>query len=452
MRAKSFLALGLASLLVLAPANAQESIDNPNESTPTTLYFHIFDTFHKFVINTQPMDVEFFELGGTNFPTLTGTPVNDLTGNEFDLNTIYGYSTAGPVEYDFIENGRPRFHPERGIASEIAIDPNVDPVAYVYLDVRDVIGTDEGPNYLANFHVRFLMQEGDDPGRSADLDAGRDIMEGEVVFDLADGTTDPGGYILADSPTPPIPGNDAFTAMGGTNPITGNPIYIPDENGIVEVAIPVTILQNYIPKAEAYNIRIDWFQTMDGMFDDDQFAEGFFRLAASPEQMPRLEFAITNPVYLSFIHPQVAANTLLIHAGANSPWGTYDLDLNSIELTIEGPTEPKELRQVLSSNEHVHGLHDQDAQLTYLWDFREEDAPDGEYTIHMSVSNDAGTATASGQAKFVIEGDTATGFDADGNVVEPTFNDEVEASAAGLVPGLALLAGAFVALRRRWSQ
>jgi hypothetical protein len=434
-------------------AAAQDTIDNPSESTPTTLYLHIFDTFHKFVINTQPMDAEFFELGGTNFPTISGTAVNSATGNDFDLNTIYGYSTAGPVEYDFIENGRPRFHPERGIASDVLLDRSVAPLAYIYLDVRDVIGNDAAPNYLPNFNVRVVVQEGDDPGRDADLDLGRDIMSGDVIFDLADGDFNANAFFTEPTPIPVVPGNDVIAGTGGTNPITGNQMLLPDENGIVEVVIPMSVLEDKISKVDAFNIRIDWYQTVDGIVDDDQVAEGYFRLSATPEQVPRLEFAITNPVYLSFIHPQVAANTLLIHAGANSPWGTYDLDLENVELKITGPATPQSIRKVLSSNEHVHGLHDQDAQLTYLWDFRDEGAPDGEYTIHMSVTNDAGSAVATGTAKFIIEGETATGIDTDGNIVEPTLDSgDVEAPGVGALGALALLGAALVLARRRMNE
>jgi hypothetical protein len=136
------LAALLAGMLAAAPAQAQL---NPDQSTPTVLYFHIFDTFNAFPINTQPMDVAFFEVGGTSFPTVSHTIVSQQAG-DFDFNTIRGFSTSGPVEYDFIENGRPRFHPERGIAADVELDPAVQPVLRLYMDVRDLFSSDAHPH------------------------------------------------------------------------------------------------------------------------------------------------------------------------------------------------------------------------------------------------------------------------------------------------------------------
>ena len=173
-------ALVVVGLLLAAPAQAQ--IQNPNESTPTNLYFHIFDTFNKFVVNTQPMDSTEFRVGGANFPTLVDTPINTLYGAQFDFNTVYGYSTAGPVEYGFTENGKPRMHPERGIAADVIIDTSVDPVVYIYGTLRDVTGNQNLANAMVDYTVRVQMREGDDPGRDADYDSGALIMGGEATF------------------------------------------------------------------------------------------------------------------------------------------------------------------------------------------------------------------------------------------------------------------------------
>ena len=148
MRGKStlcFLALGIFILASLPVTNAQtgtEGLTNPTKPTPTTLYFHIFDTFNAFPINTQaPQPTGNFKVGGTNFPSVVipetaGTPA----ATNYDFNTIYGFATSGPVEYNFIENGQPRFHPERGIAHDVNIDPGTVPYAYFYVNVRDVTG------------------------------------------------------------------------------------------------------------------------------------------------------------------------------------------------------------------------------------------------------------------------------------------------------------------------
>jgi MYXO-CTERM domain-containing protein len=107
------------------------------------------------------------------------------------------------------------------------------------------------------------------------------------------------------------------------------------------------------------------------------------------------------------------------------------------------------LQQVVAQNQHVHGLHHLDAEITYLWKFRDENAPNGEYTITMQVPNLAGNAIATGTAGFKIEGKRAFGIADTGVEVPNTAADESSDSpAVGFLAVLAL-AGAAIAIRRR---
>lgn len=418
-------------LVMAAPAGAQ--IDNPDDSAPTTLYFHVFDTFNNFVINTQAMDASFFDVGGTSFPTVSGTPANTAAGAQYDLNTIYGVSTAGPVEYGFIENGQPRYHFERGIAADVKIDDSVEPVSYIYIDVRDFVGLDEASNILPELTVRVTMRTGDAAGEDADYDAGELIMQGQVTATLC-----------SDGDTAAVPVEQMCSAAL-SNAVD---VLLPDDAGIVEVAIPMELSMTTIPKSDAFNIRIDWWQEDPAgvVCGEDQCAEGYLRLAADPDHLPRLEMNILNPIYIEFIHPQVAAGTLLIHTGVNSPWGTYDVDAQNIKLVVDGPTAPVDLQRVVAQNQHVHGLHDKAAEITYLWRFRAEDAQNGEYTINLEVPNMAGTAVATGTAGFTIEGKRAYGVDDTGEVVPESEDDKPDKGSPG---PLILLPLAVALLRRR---
>ncbi|HUR25850.1 MAG TPA: hypothetical protein VM327_07555 [Candidatus Thermoplasmatota archaeon] len=428
MRAWWFrVAVACAALAFVPVGSAQ--LSNPDTPTPTTLYFHIFDTYNPFPVNTQAMDVGFFAVSGTNFPT--------IASQGYDFNTIRGFSTSGPVEYGFLENGRPRYHPERGIAADVRIDPAVQPVAYLYLDVRDVFGSDaEGlglPQVLPSFTVRVTMRTGNEIGPDADLDAGTLVMGGQRTAHVTDGHLAP-----------------TNGAVGGQTAPDGNPILVPDEAGVIEFAVPLDISQPLIPKSDSFNLRIDWYQNPTGdPSQDDQYAEGWMRLVLDEAHLPRLEMSILNPVYIDFIHPQVAAGTLLVHAGVNSPWGTYDVDVANLSLAIQGPAEPQDLGLVVSQNAHVHGLHDKAAEVTWLWRFRDEDAPSGDYTILLKVPNMAGSSTAEGQAGFTIEGKKAYGLDETGEVIEPVQDSGGKSSPA---PGLLMplvVAGLAAALRSR---
>ena len=205
-----------------------------------------------------------------------------------------------------------------------------------------------------------------------------------------------------------------------------------------------------IPKADAFHVRIDWYQNpTDDDANDDKVAEGYVLLVTDPEHLPRLEMAIRNPVYIEYIHPEVAAGILLIHSCVNSPWGTYDVDVSKIDVEVQGPTEARDLAQVISQNAHVHGLHDKCAEVTYLWRFRDQDAANGEYDIRLEVPNLAGSALATGQAGFTVEGKKAFGVDEDGNEVagQDTGGSKDSPLAVGPMVALGLLA--FAGLRRR---
>src|SRR5688572_18809847 len=122
MRARFLLAVATTALLSLAAApgaTAQEiGINNPNASTPTTLYFHLID-FQDFPINTQLPDDRFTSNEGIGLATHSTNCIDNppAGGSPFtDNQKYYGYSSPSYVEYNFEQDGKPRTHPERGIS------------------------------------------------------------------------------------------------------------------------------------------------------------------------------------------------------------------------------------------------------------------------------------------------------------------------------------------------
>lgn len=446
MRGKSMLCLLAFGVMIMASmpvTNAQgtggEGLQNPTKPTTTSLYFHIFDTFNAFPINTQlPQPEGFFKVGGTNFPSAVVPESNGQVN--YDFNTIYGFATSGPVEYNFIENGQPRFHPERGIARDVLIDSTVQPYAYIYVQVRDVIGTPSHTMVLPKFTFRVHMGTGNVIGPDANLDANPAIMDGQLTAYLWD--------------LPMAPPASEIQDPGCNNPGMPSgvcPILVPDADGIIEYKIPMELKDTKIPKVDAYHMRIDWFQdpSHDGS-QGDRFAEGYMRLVSDNDHHPRLVMAVKNPVYFEFIHPQVASGILLIHTCENSPWGTYDIDVANMTVAVEGPSVPQDLPVVVSQNMHVHNLHDKCAEVTYLWRFREEQAAEGDYKITVTVQNLNHTAMAIGTASFHVDAKSAYGVSDEGEVVKPAVEDGASNSSPGasfLVVAV-LLVGA-VMLRRR---
>ncbi len=241
------------------------------------------------------------------------------------------------------------------------------------------------------------------------------------------------------------------------------PILTPDSDGMFLYKIKLDFTdasKPVITKADAYHVRVDWYQNPTPQGDpnqNDRFAEGYMRLVSDETHHPRLTMAITNPVYFEFIHPEVAAGILLIHTCENSPWGTYDIDVQNMTVALEGPSTPRELPVVVSQNSHVHNLHDKCAEVTYLWRFRADDATveggpavPGDYKIHVTVSNMNHTATALADASFHVDEKSAYGVDEKGQIVTNTITEEQGKSSPGasfLVVAV-LLIGAVLVRRR----
>ena len=446
MRGKHAAALTAVAAMLLfvvptaqAQANCEHPLACPNVSTPTSLYFHIFDIFNNFPINTQVPHPGFFQVGGTNFPSL----VEPNTGQNYDFNTMYGYSTSGPVEYNFIENGQPRFHPERGIANDIRIDDQaatpcgdvvVPACVHIYVSLRDATGG-TSTNFMPKYTFKVEMRELNVLGDTAALDAAPMIMHGELAYHLA---------------------SKDFASLNDTVP-PGDTVHIrtPNADGVIEYAIPMTIEGTKITKSDGYHMHIHWFQDPSpDASHQDQAAEGYMRLVMDEKYHPRLDLSIKNPVYIDFIHPEVAAGILLIHSAENSPWGTYDIDVQNITVDVkdaDGNHVDAGLQQVTSQNSHVHNLHNKSAEVTYLWRFRDENAKDGTYTITLKVQNVAHTATATDTAQFVLEGKKAYGIAQNGETVTPAPDPAGEGKSS---PGAGLLVlgtafGLALAMRRR---
>ncbi|MGB1697406.1 MAG: hypothetical protein ACPHK8_03300, partial [Thermoplasmatota archaeon] len=123
----------LLTLVLLTGATAQ--INNSNESTPVTLYFHL-DGFQDFPINTQPPEDFASDDSGRGATGLTSTCLPDGTPNQLrgDFHTFYGFSTPGYVQYEELDkNGTIRIHEERGLAADVVLDRPAGATLYWYL-------------------------------------------------------------------------------------------------------------------------------------------------------------------------------------------------------------------------------------------------------------------------------------------------------------------------------
>jgi hypothetical protein len=460
MKARFLLALvavALAASTVLPTASAQGvGIQNPNVSTPTTLYFHI-NGFQDFAINTQkPIDKYADSVSvGTATHTTSCIPNPGVGVNlSQEYHTEYGYSSPSYVEYDFEENGKPRTHPERGISYDAKIDTGAPFTLYWYLQTMAGVNSvgaadpDAVPVVIPNVVVRATIRAGD----SISVD---DIAYNSGPL-LAEGTTT--AATLVSNPV----GSQAVDSNGGAHPqVTA---YNVNGKYLYEFRVPITVQSPIIPRNTGYNLRIDTYMDNPACgYEQGMLMPNLVRVHTSAEYRPRMELAIMNPIRLEYLHPQFVGDDLVIHTSMNAAWGNYDVneqDPDGIQISITGPSPATSLaKAAIVQRTHEHYHHQEAVDITYVWPYKTDRAANGLYTVEVKFLNDQRTASASGTAQFEIgkglvigcggvqESSKAVGTDCGAQV-------QKDGVAQKESPGLELLAivgilGAAVALVRR---
>ncbi|MGB1697405.1 MAG: hypothetical protein ACPHK8_03295, partial [Thermoplasmatota archaeon] len=218
---------------------------------------------------------------------------------------------------------------------------------------------------------------------------------------------------------------------------------------IYEFAVPIVFEADMIGKEDAFNIRVDVMMDLPTCNEvDSALMPGLISVHTSKDNRPRVDLNIMNPVFVEYVHPQIQGDRLVIHTGLGSPWGNYDVDETpgGIEVTITGPTEAKSMqRAAVVQRTHEHNHHFEPVDVTYVWPFERDEAELAEYKIDVKVWNDQRTGSSTGSA--VIDLESRTGVDAEGNQIGEEKSGETEEAPVGLLlPVLGLLG---LALRRR---
>lgn len=428
-------------LAVAAPASAQDvGIQNPETSTPTTLYFHLINV-QDMPINTQIPNDKFVDLGTWGTFSHTLSCVNDLTGNDPNLrgalgpiwHTMYGYSSPSYVEYDFQQNGQPRTHPERGISYDAQLDTNTPFTLHWYMATQyGVSGVDPlnmVPAPVPNVVVAASMKTGDaisidDKG----YDGGQPIVTGKTKPAL-----------LVPSP---VPGAGGAYTMDGV-PTAHDQVTMTQVDGkyVWHFAVPMNFDANIIPRSTGFNVRIDVY--IENPACSDVTGKNYIMpnvLAGYTDKTdrPRMEFAVNNPIRLEYLHPQFVGDDLVVHTSMNSVWGNYDVgEVNGmtpqvteefISVRIDGPSPATSLdKAAVVQRTHEHYHHQEAVDITYVWPYKTDRAQNGEYTVLVEFMNDAGNAKAVGTAKFEVGKGTVIGC---GGVQEASqkLNDDCAAT------------------------
>lgn len=436
--------IALVIALFLLPAvAAQPGIQNPDSSTPTTMYLHI-NGIQDAPINTQKPSDDYYSEPRVGIAPSLCLQNDGTTLTSQSRHTWYGYSSPSIVEYDNVgADGQPIIHPERGISYDVRIDPNTQPVFHWYMvgvNPSAASDADKAHPPVPNVVVRTIVRQGDD------VSVGNDALNQGLV--IAQGQTDP-----------------VTLAGGATQASEHVTVHELNDRYLYEFTIPLTLEQTEIPKEEAYNIRVDAFMDEPLCAGPTPGEEGDYAMSdnllihTSSQFRPRLDWSIMNPLIIEALHPMFVGDDIVIHAAANSPWGSYDVqgDLlteSPMLLSVDGPSPALSLEKI-KHEQHTrgHNSHTEPVMVVWIWDYHADQAKDGLYTFTLDVQNDQGTASAKGVATFQLGDGTgvACGQNLGEEMVceEPDvlIDDQESPGVAPMLIGLAALALAGV--RRR---
>ncbi len=302
----------------------------------------------------------------------------------------YASSEDGIESPRFLEDGAPRFHPEMGLARDLRL--HAAQMVW-HLEVPQV----SVPNPMT---LRVQLADGTEAAWPSDLSA-------SPIF---------------------AQGNTTFMPSAGAN----------------EVKVPLSLLTDVIPTLSQLTLVVRLESPLHCLSTSPVEA------TSSPTQPSRLEVKADDGIYFEFLHPEVAAGLLLVHAATNTPWGNLDVDTQNVTLSITGPSTPRGVRIMMSGASHAHFLHAMPLEVTWLWAFRLDNATEeggaarsGDYQLTVTAQNRMHTSTASMHATFHVDAESAYGIDESGRTVSAA-SDERQTPAAGF--GAAVLVLAIAAL------
>jgi hypothetical protein len=124
-----------------------------------------------------------------------------------------------------------------------------------------------------------------------------------------------------------------------------------------------------------------------------------------PGALPRLELAVLDPLVAAYAAPQWVGDDLVLHVGARSAWGAYDIDVAGLTLDVAGPGQAGFVLAAVPQRFHEHGRSYANAavDLAWVWEDAAHAAPPGHYNATLRVPNLQRTATLEVPLEFTVD-------------------------------------------------
>lgn len=344
------------------------------DATCTVLYAHLFALLQGVPLTTQPPTNACPDLA-KGFTTVPAFPPL------FDTARVDLWTMVGPIEYPRA-GCEARLHPERGLAGDVRLEARV-PLAFHWFlsadtdDVSLLIDPSEpDTGAMPCVEVRVTLQTGRVFGQGNVLAQGsarRTVLSSNVAEPQRLPQFDPcaeGELVLAHHPFLEVAPVHEF-------PVSLGPVGVP------------------LPRRQGFVVHVEWSQVRDGPIQANQRE---WNVHSGADYRNRLVVPVVSPLRME--PPQVeryGRHHLIINASVQSPWGTYDVDVDSIRLDLlDGngfAIPPRSLTGPLlrySTDQHAN-VHPVNA--TWAWDFLKAQSSPGPYTVRVSAGNSQHTDT-----------------------------------------------------------
>ncbi len=405
----------LASGLAFSDVGAQDANqETQRETSQVTFYGHVFGhgLDAPMPANTEaPVGEDNYGFGTFEWCTSAGTytlggvPSSDDCASAAN-NKVALFSTAGFVQVesvaDFSNNGGySLLHNERGQTKDIVLDTSESITADIYLTIdyhswpaRNAHGTNCAVPHPPNVPCLYPYW-GWDAGAQPNFIVTAELYQAQLG-DRTNASAAPPIHQTLDS------GEAELIASGQWGPDTAM------------TGLPGS------PNAQQFTIDLGPPQVDKVTRDNDFFLVYSFqstspagdvgihsaRIWAGEFFPPTFTLPVKNAFDVERVIPNFAHGKLAILGVINTPWGSYDVDDDSVELEIRGPdgrVSPSSIDR-FGDFSVAHGGHFLPVNLTWIWDYNQENLDPGAYTVTISGSNFQGSASASCSATFELVG------------------------------------------------
>jgi hypothetical protein len=419
-------ALLLAVLLVTVPGTALAQSDGGNDATDRstediTFYGHVFGAGmggEGAAPGPMPANTEFPAgeaiFGSGEFHWCTEDASANLAGQveqdgcrTDEENTLALFSTPGKVDISNSEEfdqggGYAQLHNERGQTKDVVLgDGNVEATIYVTVDRHGwAIGNAYGTNciYPHPTNVPCVYPYwGWDVGAQPDFTVEATVYQANLG-ERTNSSTQPPVAEAIESGDAEIVAQGSSKRSMAMNGLPGSP---------KALEYNIDLGQPQVDKIDKEN---DFFTTYRFYSESSgqAYSDASWRVWSGEFFPPSFTMPVKNPITVERVIPTFANNKMAIVGVMNTPWGSYDVAEDSVDLTIEGPdgqnVNPSKIATSGLSRSLAHGGHYAPVNQTWIWSYKNEpNLEPGTYTIKIGAENFQGSASAKCAGFFTID-------------------------------------------------